>query len=403
MSNIKIGLFGFGVVGQGVYEVIRKSKNAHAEIAKICVHDLSKPRSIEVDPSLLTDKAEDILNNPEINLIVEVINNADDAFSIVKTALEKGIPVVSGSKAMLAKHLPELIELQKKHNVALLYDASSCGSIPVIRNLEEYYDNDLLLEVKGILNGSSNYILSRVFDHKEAYASALRKAQELGFAETDPSFDIEGYDSLFKLVIITVHALGTYVAPEKIFTYGISTIHDSDIQYAREKGVKIKLVAQVVKVSDEHFTMFVMPEFVNPNKYIYSVDDEYNGVVIRGECYDRQFMFGKGAGSLPTASSILSDVMARLHDYRYEYKKQNYLQKPDYTTDITLKIYVRYSETNIQHVLNFDEIHEQYISSESNYVIGEIKLSELLAKRDKLHAKDLFIANIPIFFINQDN
>lgn len=403
MSNIKIGLFGFGVVGQGVYEVIRKSKNAHAEIAKICVHDLSKPRGVAVDPSLLTDKAEDILNNPEIDLIVEVINNADDAFSIVKTALEKGVPVVSGSKAMLAQHLPELIELQKKHNVALLYDASSCGSIPVIRNLEEYYDNDLLLEVKGILNGSSNYILSRVFDHKEPYDSALRKAQELGFAETDPSFDIEGYDSLFKLVIITMHALGTYVAPEKIFTYGISTIHDSDIQYAREKGVKIKLVAQVVKVSEEHFTMFVMPEFVSPNKYIYSVDDEYNGVVIRGECYDRQFMFGKGAGSLPTASSILSDVMARLHDYRYEYKKQNYLQKPDYTTDITLKIYVRYSETNIQHVLDFESIHEQYISSESNYVIGEIKLSELIAKREKLRAKDLFVANIPIFFLNQDN
>lgn len=403
MSNIKIGLFGFGVVGQGVYEVIRKSKNAHAEIVKICVHDLTKPRRVEVPASLLTDKAEDILNNPEINLIVEVINNAEDAFSIVKTALEKGIPVVSGSKAMLAKHLPELIELQKKHNVALLYDASSCGSIPVIRNLEEYYDNDLLLEVKGILNGSSNYILSRVFDHKEPYENALRKAQELGFAETDPSFDIEGYDSLFKLVIITMHALGTYVAPEQIFTYGISTIHDSDIQYAREKGVKIKLVAQVVKVSEEHFTMFVMPEFVGPNKYIYSVDDEYNGVVIRGECYDRQFMFGKGAGSLPTASSILSDVMARLHDYRYEYKKQNYLQKPDYTTDITLKIYVRYSQTNILHVLNFDAIHEQYISSESNYVIGDIKLSELLAKRDQLHAKDLFIANIPIFFLNQDN
>ncbi len=403
MSNIKIGLFGFGVVGQGVYEVIRKSKNAHAEIVKICVHDLTKPRQVEIPASLLTDKAEDILNNPEINLIVEVINNAEDAFSIVKTALEKGIPVVSGSKAMLAKHLPELIELQKKHNVALLYDASSCGSIPVIRNLEEYYDNDLLLEVKGILNGSSNYILSRVFDHKEPYESALRKAQELGFAETDPSFDIEGYDSLFKLVIITMHALGTYVAPEQIFTYGISTIHDSDIQYAREKGVKIKLVAQVVKVSEEHFTMFVMPEFVGPNKYIYSVDDEYNGVVIRGECYDRQFMFGKGAGSLPTASSILSDVMARLHDYRYEYKKQNYLQKPDYTTDITLKIYVRYSQTNILHVLNFDAIHEQYISSESNYVIGDIKLSELLAKRDQLHAKDLFIANIPIFFLNQDN
>lgn len=403
MSNIKIGLFGFGVVGQGVYEVIRKSRNAHAEIVKICVSNLSKQRQIAVDPSLLTDRADDILQNDEINLVVEVINNADAAYHIVKTALEKGIPVVSGSKAMLAKHLPELIEIQKRNNVALLYDASSCGSIPVIRNLEEYYDNDLLLEVKGILNGSSNYILSRVFDHKEPYADALRKAQELGFAETDPSFDIEGYDSLFKLVIITVHALGTYVAPERIFTYGISTIHDSDIQYAREKGVKIKLVAQVVKVSDEHFTMFVMPEFVSPNKYIYSVDDEYNGVVIRGECYDRQFMFGKGAGSLPTASSILSDIMARQHNYSYEYKKQRFEQKPDYTTDIRLKIYVRYSQTNIQHVLHFEQIHEQYTSSESNYVIGEILLSELLAKRAQLNAPDLFIANIPIFFLNQDN
>ena len=224
----------------------------------------------------------------------------------------------------------------------------------------------------------------------------------MGFAESDPSFDIEGYDSLFKLVIITVHALGTYVAPERIFTYGISTIHDADIRYAREKNVKIKLVAQVVKVSDEHFTMFVMPEFVAPNKYIYSVDDEYNGVVIRGECYDRQFMFGKGAGSLPTASSILSDIMARRHDYRYEYKKQNYLQKPDYTTDITLKIYVRYKESDIHSLLHFERILEQYTSEESNYLIGEILLSELIQKRAKLSGKDLFLANIPIFFLNRD-
>ena len=334
---------------------------------------------------------------------MEVIDQADAAYSIVKRALLRGIPVVSGNKTMLAHHLPELIEIQKTHNVALLYDASSCGSIPVIRNLEEYYDNDLLLEVKGILNGSSNYILSRVFDHAESYDSALAQAQALGFAESDPSFDIEGYDSLFKLVIITVHALGTYVAPEKIFTYGISTIHDSDIRYAREKNVKIKLVAQVVKVSDEHFTMFVMPEFVTPSKYIYSVDDEYNGVVIRGECYDRQFMFGKGAGSLPTASSILSDIMARLNNYRYEYKKQSYMQKPDYTTDITLKIYARYKETDVHGILNFSKVHEQYISEESNYVIGDILLSELLAKRDRLRGKDVFLANIPVFFLNRDN
>ena len=375
MTKIKIGLFGFGVVGQGIYEVVRKSKNAHAEIVKICVRDPKKPRKIEVDPSLFTTSVDDILDNQNINLVVEVIDDADAAYNIVKRAMLRGIPVVSGSKTMLAKHLPELIEIQKTRNVALLYDASSCGSI---------------------------YILSRVFDHKDSYANALAQAQALGFAESDPSFDIEGYDSLFKLVIITVHALGTYVAPERIFTYGISTIHDSDIQYAREKNVKIKLVAQVVKVSDEHFTMFVMPEFVTPAKYIYSVDDEYNGVVIRGECYDRQFMFGKGAGSLPTASSILSDIMARLNNYRYEYKKMNYIEKPDYTTDITLKIYARYKETDVQGILNFSKIHEQFISEESNYVIGEIPLRELLEKRSQLSGRDVFLANIPIFFLNRD-
>ena len=399
MNKIKIGLFGFGVVGQGIFQVLSKSRNAHAEIVKICVRS-NKPRSI--DASYFTTDPEVILSNPEIDLIVEVIDDAAASYKIVKAALQKGIPVVSGNKAMLARHLPELIDLQKKHNVALLYDASSCGSIPVIRNLEEYYDNDLLLEVKGILNGSSNYILSRVFDHQESYDAALAQAQALGFAESDPSFDIEGYDSLFKLVIITVHALGVYVHPDRIFTYGISTIHDSDIRYAREKGVKIKLVAQVVKVSDRKFTMFVMPEFVTPGKYIYSVDDEYNGVVIRGECYDRQFMFGKGAGSLPTASSILSDIMARLHGYRYEYKKLSYIQKPDYTTDITLKIYVRYTDTDIHGILNFTKIHEQYTSEKSNYVIGDILLSELIAKRDRLCGDDLFVANIPIFFLNRD-
>ena len=400
MSKIKIGLFGFGVVGSGIYQVLRKSKNADAEIVKICVADLSKPRTLA--PSFFTDRAEDILDDPDINLIVEVINDAEAAYRIVKTALTRGKDVVSGSKTMLAFHLDEFIEIQRRYGTALLYDASSCGSIPVIRNLEEYYDNDLLLEVKGILNGSSNYILSRVFDHSLPYADALRQAQELGFAESDPSFDIDGFDALFKLVIITVHALGAYVHPDRIFTYGISTIHEADIRFAREKNVKIKLVAQVAKISDDRFTMFVMPEFVPPSRYIYSVDDEYNGVVIRGECYDRQFMFGKGAGSLPTASSILSDIMARQHRYKYEYKKLRFQDRPEYTTDVRLKVYVRYGGTDIPSVLDFLSVDEQYISRESRYVIGEVLLSELIAKRDALRGDDVFLVNFPVFFADKD-
>ena len=402
-QQISIGLFGFGTVGQSVYKVISGAKNAHAQISRICVRNIAKPRAVAVDPSILTDNPDDVFADPSINLIVEVVDDAEASYRIVSTALRRGIPVVSGSKAMIARHLPELIELQREYGSALLYDASSCGSIPVIRNLEEYYDNDLLLEVKGILNGSSNYILSRVFDHNEDYNAALEKAQKLGFAESDPTFDLSGMDSLFKLVIITVHALGVYVAPERVFTYGISTIHDADIRYAREKRMKIKLVAQVVKVDDSNFTMFVMPEFVSPSKYIYSVDNEYNGLVIRGECYDRQFMFGKGAGGLPTASSILSDVMARRYGYSYEYKKMSYIDRPRYTTDVMLRVYVHYSTTDIPSLLPFEVVREQFISADDNYVIGDISLGQLMAARQVLSAPDVFLANIPMFFLDRDD
>lgn len=402
MNKIKIGLFGLGTVGQGIYRVIERAVNAHAEIVKICVRDIHRPRALKVPSSLLTDRREDILENDDINLVVEVIDDVKASYEIVTEALRRGLPVVSGNKAMIARHLPDLIRLQKETGSALLYDASSCGSIPVIRNLEEYYDNDLLLEIKGILNGSSNYILSRVFDHGEDYMAALEKAQKLGFAEADPSFDILGYDSLFKLVIITVHAVGVYVNPDNVFTYGISTITDFDIRYAREKNVKIKLVAQLVKLEDSKFTLFVMPEFVAPSKYIYSVDDEYNGVVIRGECYDRQFMFGKGAGSLPTASSILSDVMARLHDYRYEYKKMGYLGKPDYTTDVELNVYFRYSKSAKLRELPFTSVHECYTSDDYGYVTGNISLKSLIEYKDALEDPEVFLCNIPKFYLDRD-
>lgn len=402
MKDLNIGLFGFGTVGTGIYKVLGSARNAHAAIRRICVRSLAKKRSIDLPDGILTDNPDDILNDPAIDLIVEVVDNADASYSIVTSALRRGIPVVSGNKAMIARHLPELIELQRAHDTALLYDASACGSIPVIRNLEEYYDNDLLLEVKGILNGSSNYILSRVFDHGENYADALAKAQRLGFAEADPSFDIKGFDSLFKLVIITIHALGVYVNPADVFAYGIATISDFDIRYAREKGVKIKLVAQVVKLDDGHFTLFVMPEFVAPGKYIYSVDDEYNGVVIRGECYDRQFMFGKGAGSLPTASSILSDVTARHHGYRYEYKKMSYAGRPVYTDNVTLRVYLRHPGHTLPDGIVFSKITESYVSAEGCYTVGDISLAALRANKALLDDPDVFVCNIPRFFLDLD-
>ncbi len=389
-KQIKIGLIGFGTVGEGLYEVLEKSPNARAEIKRICIKNPKKKRKLNAD--LFTTEVDDLLNDNEINLIVELIDDDIEAYNIVKKALMGGKSVVSGNKKMIAENITELIALQKEHNAALLYDASACGSIPVIRSLEEYYDNDLLESITGILNGSSNFILTRIFNDKMDYQSALKMAQDLGFAESNPIFDVEGLDSLYKLVILAVHGFGTVVNPNEIFNCGISNISDFDIQYAREKGYKIKLVAQVTKINKNEITLYVIPRLVTPDKYIYSVEDEYNGVVIKGEAYDKQFMFGKGAGGHPTGSAVLSDITARLHNYKYEYKKQKYFSVPKYSTKHILNIYLRYSNPLELSHFDFEEIHERYTSEQNNYVIGTIKLDNLIKIKKLLPKLDVFVA-----------
>ena len=391
-KKLNIGLFGFGTVGSGLYDVLKRINSKNVESKRVCVRNLAKPRSADV---AFTDNADDIFNDPEINFIVELIDDADAAYTIVKRALQSGLPVVSGNKKMLAHHIEELIDLQARYNVGLLYDASACGSIPVIRNLEEYYDNDLLTSVKGILNGSSNFILSKIFNENMSYSDALKLAQDLGFAESNPSLDIDGWDSLFKLIIITVHAFGLYVAPEKIFTYGISNMNDEDIRFANEKERRFKLVAHVEKLKDNRLIMSVMPQLISRNKYIYSVEDEFNGVVIKGLFYDKQFMFGRGAGGYPTGSAVLSDITACLYDYKYEYKKRNDSQLPEYTTDHSFRVYYRYSNLSDLALVKFDSIDEEYKSAGYNYVIGRVSLQSLLDVNEELRKRNIFIAAYP--------
>lgn len=391
-KKLNIGLFGFGTVGSGLYDVLKRIGSKNVEIKRICVRDLNKERGIAAE---FTNNADDIFNDPDINFIVELIDDADAAYDIVKRALKMELPVVSGNKKMLAHHIEELIELQARYNVALLYDASACGSIPVIRNLEEYYDNDLLTSVKGILNGSSNFILSKIFNEKMSYADALKLAQDLGFAESNPTLDIDGWDSLFKLIIITVHAFGLYVPPQEIFTYGISNMNDNDIRFANEKERRFKLVAHVEKVADNKLIMSVMPQLISRNKYIYSVEDEFNGVVIKGLFYDKQFMFGRGAGGYPTGSAVLSDITACLYDYKYEYKKRNDSQLPTYTTDHKFRVYYRYSDYADLDLIKFDTVLENYISDEYKYVVGTVSLRDLHKIQDELRKRDVFIAAYP--------
>ena len=392
MKNINIGLFGFGNVGRGLYDVLQRIDSKSVHIKRICVRDLEKERGVKAE---FTNNADDIFEDKDINLIVEVIDDAEAAYDIVKRALKARIPVVSGNKKMLGHHILELIDLQEQYNTPLLYDASACGSIPVIRNLEEYYDNDLLTSVKGILNGSSNFILSKIFNEHMSYESALKLAQDLGFAESNPTLDIDGWDSLYKLIIITVHAFGVYVAPENILTYGISTMNDADIRFAQEKDRRIKLVAHVEKI-DNRLIMCVLPQLISRNKYIYSVEDEFNGVVIKGLFYDKQFMFGRGAGGHPTGSAVLSDITACGYNYRYEYKKRNDSVLPQYTTDHTFRVYFRYKSAEQRNLLNFTKIREQYTSDTYNYIVGDVTVSNLKAHQEELRVADCFVAAYPL-------
>lgn len=388
-STLNIGLFGFGTVGEGLYKVLKHSKTVNANVKRICIKN-KKERSIS--ENIFTFNPGELINDPEINLIVELIDDDIAAYDIVKGALLQGKSVVTGNKKMLAYHLEELIQLQQENKCALLYDASACGSIPVIRNLEEYYDNDLLQSVTGILNGSSNYILSKLFNSTDDFAASLKQAQDNGFAESNPVSDITGLDSLYKLVILATHALGTVLNPDEIFHYGISKITPTDIHFAKEKNLKIKLIAQLVKLENGYFSAFVIPKLVDHNDYIYNVEDEYNGVVIEGEFYEKQFMFGKGAGAFPTGSAVLSDITARSHNYKYEYKKRKYFKPLEYSSEINIEIYLRYSNLVDFSHFDFEEIHEKFTSKGFNYVIGSIKLSKLIELKKLLPKLDIFIA-----------
>ena len=391
MQKLNIGLFGFGVVGQGLYDILSKSEGFNAKIVKIAVKNKSKKRSLP--DSYFTFDKEEILSNPEINLVVELIDDATEAYAIVSAALKSGKNVVTANKRMLANHLEELVALQSKHNVSLLYEASSCGSIPIIRNLEEYYDNELLYSVKGIFNGSSNYILTKIFQEGMSYDIALKQAQELGFAESDPTLDVGGYDPKFKLVIIAAHSYGIYIHPDQVLNIGIQNLSDFDVRFAKEKGLKIKLIAAVRKVNDREITLSVLPQFVKPVEHLYNVENEYNGVEVQAAFSDRQYFIGKGAGGHPTGMAVLSDISALRYNYRYEYKRHLKQAQVSFTTNVDVEVYLRFSNHQLVDTLGFKSISERYYSDASNYVIGIISLQSILKNKEKIIAEGAFIAN----------
>ncbi|MGH2643847.1 MAG: homoserine dehydrogenase [Chitinophagaceae bacterium] len=371
---INLGIFGFGVVGQGLYEVLNKTKGINARIKKICIKDPDKPRPI--DMSYFTTERNEILDDPTIDVVVELINDTQAAYEIVTKAMENGKAVVSASKRMIAENLRSLYDLQQKQHTPFLYEAACCASIPVIRNLEEYYDNDLLNAVEGICNGSTNYILTKIIEDKIGFQTALQEAQDKGFAETDPTYDIEGIDPKFKLCILLLHAFGTFVKPEEVFNMGISRLNDFDINYARQHNRKIKLLAKCRK-QNGGVIAYVLPHLIGEKHLLGDVDNEYNGVLVESSFAENQFFVGKGAGGTATGSAVLSDISALTYNYHYEYKKFAQANPLSLTHDVQLKIYLRYKKQGQVNLTDFYSISEKYESADNHYVVGIINLKKL--------------------------
>ncbi len=374
-KQLTIGLFGFGVVGEGLYKILQQTPSLKASIKKVCIKNPGKKRGAPAE--LFTTDRDTILQDPSINVVVEVINESGPAFEIVSTALKNGKSVVSASKKMIAEHLPELLQLQEETGNSFLYEAAACASIPVIRNLEEYYDNDLLHSIKAIVNGSTNFILTKMFEEKLGFQEALLLAQQLGFAESDPSLDVDGYDAANKWTFLLTHAYGIIVKTPDLVFNGIRHVQAGDAAVAREKHYDIKLVAQAKKLETGKVAAFVLPQFVRQDDHLAFVKNEYNGVVIESGFADKQFFYGKGAGSFPTASAVLSDLSALRYQYKYEYKKLYHHTPHELTDDFYIRVYVSFDDLKYIPKDRLEWVEEWHSDSDRKYLIGVVHFREI--------------------------
>ncbi len=315
---MKIAVLGYGTVGSGVVEVLKVNKEnitrrARQEIEVKYVLDL---RDFPGDPveEILVHDYDVIVNDPEVGIVVETMGGVNPAYDYAKRALENGKSVCTSNKELVARHGAELLELARTKSVNFLFEASVGGGIPIIRPLNQSLTADEIEEITGILNGTTNYILTQMRDEGVDFDTALKDAQAKGFAERNPAADIEGFDACRKIAILTSLTYGMQVQFEEIQTEGITKITDTDIRYADALGANIKLFASSRKVDDKVYAM-VAPKMIRPNHPLFSVNGVFNAILVRGNVLGDVMFYGSGAGKLPTASAVVSDVVdATKHD-----------------------------------------------------------------------------------------
>lgn len=392
---INIGLLGLGTVGQGVVEIIRKKEkdlenllNKKIKIKKILVKNINKERDIQPSKDIITDDFKDILEDDEINIIIEVTSDLEESYGYIKDSLNKGKHVVTANKAIVSKYFEELNNLSIKNKVAFLYEASVAGGIPVLKPLKEEIALNEIDEVQGILNGTCNYILTKMFQEGLDYKEVLKVAQDLGYAEADPAADVEGHDTLRKLRILGTIALQGTILEEDIILEGIDNISSFDVEQMKKLNKTVKLIGEA-RILEDGFIAVVQPTIVDNNSYFASVNEAFNSVAFKGDNVGELKFYGAGAGKLPTANAILGDVLDIIMD---SYRKVNPLGEKvllNKNKTIKGKYYLRFSKIKDEILKEVDKISEKILAKDEFIAIEtkEMELQEIYNIIESLNIK----------------
>ncbi|WP_342042452.1 homoserine dehydrogenase [Bacillus sp. OTU2372] len=322
MEAISIGLLGLGTVGSGVVQIIKnhQDKLIHqvgcpVVIKKILVQDVHKSRPVYVDPTILTSNPEEIILDQDIDVVIEVMGGVHETKDYLITALRQGKHVVTANKDLMALHGSELLTVASEYGCDLYYEASVAGGIPILRGLVDGLASDRITQMMGIVNGTTNYILTKMSDEGRSYEEVLKEAQELGFAEADPTSDVEGLDAARKMTILATLGFSMHIDLDDVKVSGISSVTEEDLSYGKQLGYTMKLIGFAHR-EGEKVEVSVAPTFLSNNHPLASVQNEYNAVYVYGEAVGETMFYGPGAGSLPTATSIVSDLVGVIKNLR---------------------------------------------------------------------------------------
>ena len=351
MKKKGVAILGLGVVGGGVYDIITKNREYFLKtqgidmtVEGVLEKNIARAKDLGVDESIIASNIEEIISNPSVDVVVEVIGGIEPAKTFVLKALKSGKTVVTSNKELFAKHWSELEKTAKQNHAGLFFEATCVGGVPIIRALTESMQANKIQSIKGIINGTTNYILSQMSGNGTSYEEALKTAQKLGYAEFNPTADVEGYDAMYKISILSSLAFNTKISIDNVYREGITNIDVDDIKYGKDMGYTLKLLG-IGKNTKKGVEVRVHPTFIKNSDPLASVNDSFNAVTLVGDSVGEIMLYGRGAGALPTASAVVSDVIFAIKHGEFFYTSfkndENGAKETKYATDFSSQYYVR--------------------------------------------------------------